>query len=101
MMTEKMIDAAEKAIDDFSYDLLPADMIHREIARAAVVAALAAQEAEETTYQPWGRIERGTDGELAIYSPKFNTVKARITKGSSVGLRVGEILYRLSEEPRP
>ncbi|WP_077961686.1 hypothetical protein [Ensifer adhaerens] len=36
-----MIDAAERAIDELSYDLVPADMIHREIAKAALDAGLA------------------------------------------------------------
>lgn len=57
---------------------------------AGFEAALSVPAADEGG-KPWGIVRKGSDGDVAIYSPKFNSVKARFTAGNA--LRSGEMLY--------
>ena len=43
--------------------------------------------------KPWAIVERGSDGQIAAFSPKFNVVKARFTAGSAIGVKVGDLVY--------
>jgi len=52
--------------------------------------------------EPWGVVQIGNDGRPAIFSQKYNTVKARFTSGNHVGWKSGDIVYRAAvSEQKP
>lgn len=76
------------------------DRVEAQLLRTGEPRALAAptpvSNLSGPTYEIWGEVRRASDGDLAVFSPRYNAVKARFTAGNSQGWKVGDKLYRLS-----
>lgn len=58
--------------------------------RARIKSALSSASTMDPSIEIWGKVDRRSDGKLAIFSLKYNAVKAQLTSGNSVGLNVGD-----------
>jgi hypothetical protein len=85
-------------VDDLAQEIRRVDGGHNLGAGQLAEALMPFIEAAKVKLEPWAVIERGTDGKIAAFSPKFNVVKARFTAGGAIGIEVGDVLF-LSRHP--